>query len=128
MRRRLGALLVTVGVLATVLTTIGSAPASASHPGCYLDGRNGSYTDNYNYIMYPAYWLNWGAWDSDGQYIAHRYTQDWFETYHQWRPADEGIHWASTSGNELLYRYTSQQRAGYGWRNFGFSVYHCDPR
>jgi hypothetical protein len=117
-----------------LLATIGSAPpASANHPGCFLDGYDGWYTDNQNRILVPAYWINWGAWDSTGDYIARRYDGNYppsesTETYKQWRSGDEGIHWATTSGEVLHYRFSAQQRAGYGWRQHGFSVYHCDPR
>lgn len=116
-----------VVALAAVLLLSASGPASANHPGCYVDGLSGWYTDNQELSIGHA-WINWGAWDSTADYIARRYDQYWNETYNLWRPGGGPIHWASTSGNELLYRATSQQRAGYGWRQFGFSTYHCDPR
>ena len=123
MGNRLSVLLVAV----PVLFAIGSAPASATHPGCQVDGIYDSYTDNQESFL-NINWINWGAWDSTHDYIAHRYRQDWYETYYIWRPGYEGIHWASTSGNEILYRWQSQQRAGYGWAQYGHSTYHCDPR
>jgi hypothetical protein len=119
--------LTALAALGAILLSIGSAPASANHPGCSVGGTDGWYTDNQEVWLGPE-WINWGAWDSTGDYIARRYSQYWEVTYAQWQPGSDPIHWASTSGNQLHYRYSAQQRAGYGWRQYGFSHYHCDPR
>ena len=109
MRRRLSALL---AALVVILLTGGSGPASATHPGCYIDGIYGSYTDNQESFV-NINWINWGAWDSTHDYIAKRYTQAWELTYYVWHSGSEGIAFGSTSGNQILYRWQSQQRAGY---------------
>jgi len=123
-RRRLSVLL---APLVVVLLTSGSGPASATHPGCYVDGTYGSYTDNQESFV-NINWINWGAWDSTHDYLAKRYDQYWNQTHNVWHSGSEGIAFASTSGNQILYRWQSQQRAGYGWAQYGHSTYHCDPR
>jgi hypothetical protein len=111
---------------AVILLSIVSAPASASHAGCYVDSAEGWITDNQEFPL-PIAWINWGAWDSTGNYIAGRYTQNYqTKTFHEHRSGDEGIFWAVSSGGENVFRHQTIQRAGYGSRAFGFSTYrHC---
>jgi len=102
---------------------IASGAARADHPGCLSDWHNGWYTDNQESFLILDY-INWGYWDSTGDYIARRYDRDWNVTFREWRPGDEGIFQAVTPTGGNLLRRSSQQRAGYGWREHGFSQYH----
>jgi hypothetical protein len=66
-------------------------------------------------------WINWSYWDSTHDYIARRYDSGWNVTFQERHPGSEGVFGATSSSGNNVYRITSQQRAGYGWVQYGES-------
>ena len=112
-------------VAVATAVAIATAPASATHAGCLSYAINDWYTDNReSFLIFD--WINWSYWDSTHDYIARRYTNAWEKTFEEWHPGSEPVFGATSSSGNNVYRITSQQRAGYGWVQYGESQYkHC---